>query len=113
VQPRDKLYKPKNNLVPCSNSLCQAVSTGENYHCDAPDDQCDYEIEYADLGSSIGVLLSDSFPLRLTNGTLLQPKMAFGCVSCIPPQLTHRTLLVLFVLNSTQLSFKETEFLFC
>ncbi|KAH8508946.1 hypothetical protein H0E87_010906 [Populus deltoides] len=79
TKPRDKLYRPKNNLVPCSNSLCQAVSTGENYHCDAPDDQCDYEIEYADLGSSIGVLLSDSFPLRLSNGTLLQPKMAFGC----------------------------------
>ncbi|XP_034888990.1 aspartic proteinase Asp1 [Populus alba] len=79
TKPRDKLYKPKNNLVPCSNSICKAVSTGENYHCEAPDDQCDYEIEYADLGSSIGVLLSDSFPLRLANGTLLQPKMAFGC----------------------------------
>ncbi|KAF9682639.1 hypothetical protein SADUNF_Sadunf05G0129800 [Salix dunnii] len=79
TRPRDKLYKPKNNLVASSDSLCQAISTRRKYHCDGPNDQCDYEIEYADLGSSAGVLLSDSFPLRLTNGSLLQPKMAFGC----------------------------------
>ncbi|KAG5250849.1 aspartic proteinase Asp [Salix suchowensis] len=79
TKPSDKLYNPKNNRVPCSSSLCQAVSTGQNYNCDTPADQCDYEVQYADLGSSLGVLLSDYFPLRLTNSSLLQPRIAFGC----------------------------------
>jgi len=86
VQPLDKLYKPKNNRVPCASSLCQAI---QNNNCDIPTEQCDYEVEYADLGSSLGVLLSDYFPLRLNNGSLLQPRIAFGWVSCIPSQLTH------------------------
>ena len=86
AQPSDKLYNPKNNRVPCASSLCQAVSTGQNYNCDTPTDQCDYEVQYADLGSSLGVLLADYFPLRLTNSSLLQPRIAFGWVPCIPPQ---------------------------
>ncbi|XP_011014192.1 PREDICTED: aspartic proteinase Asp1-like isoform X2 [Populus euphratica] len=79
TKPLDKLYKPKNNRVPCASSLCQAISTGQNYNCDIPTEQCDYEVQYADLGSSLGVLLSDYFPLRLNNGSLLQPRIAFGC----------------------------------
>ncbi|KAL9396122.1 hypothetical protein Peur_010375 [Populus x canadensis] len=76
TKPLDKLYKPKNNRVPCASSLCQAI---QNNNCDIPTEQCDYEVEYADLGSSLGVLLSDYFPLRLNNGSLLQPRIAFGC----------------------------------
>ncbi|KAF9687192.1 hypothetical protein SADUNF_Sadunf02G0068100 [Salix dunnii] len=79
TKPLDKLYNPKNNRVPCSSSLCQAVSTGQKYNCDTPTEQCDYEVQYADLGSSFGVLLADYFPLRLTNNSLLQPRIAFGC----------------------------------
>lgn len=79
TKPLDKLYNPKNNRVPCSSSLCQAVSTGQKYNCDTPTEQCDYEVQYADLGSSLGVLLADYFPLRLTNSSLLQPRIAFGC----------------------------------
>ncbi|KAJ6954310.1 hypothetical protein NC652_005909 [Populus alba x Populus x berolinensis] len=76
TKPLDKLYKPKNNRVPCASSLCRAI---QNSNCDIPNEQCDYEVEYADLGSSLGVLLSDHFPLRLNNGSLLQPRIAFGC----------------------------------
>ncbi|KAL0391752.1 UNVERIFIED_CONTAM: Aspartyl protease APCB1 [Sesamum radiatum] len=32
-----------------------------------PEEQCDYEVEYADHGSSLGVLVKDSFPLKFSN----------------------------------------------
>ncbi|KAJ6939235.1 hypothetical protein NC651_005621 [Populus alba x Populus x berolinensis] len=86
TKPLDKLYKPKNNRVPCASSLCKAI---QNSNCDIPNEQCDYEVEYADLGSSLGVLLSDYFPLRLNDGSLLQPRIAFGWVSRVPSLLTH------------------------
>ncbi|KAL2924615.1 Aspartic proteinase Asp1 [Bienertia sinuspersici] len=48
------LYKPSSDLVPSRDPLCAAVQP-EFYKCESPD-QCDYEVEYADGGSSLGVL---------------------------------------------------------
>lgn len=78
LQPHDQLYKPKNNLVQCVDQLCAGVHLTSDHHCDSPDDQCDYEVEYADHGSSLGVLVRDSIPLQLTNGSVLHPNIAFG-----------------------------------
>lgn len=79
TKPHDQLYKPKNNLVQCVDQLCAGVHLTSDHHCDSPDDQCDYEVEYADHGSSLGVLVRDSIPLQLTNGSVLHPNIAFGC----------------------------------
>ncbi|XP_020681205.1 aspartic proteinase Asp1 [Dendrobium catenatum] len=76
------LYRPvKNRLVPCNDRLCQAVheSTQHEGGCEMPHDQCDYDIEYQDNGSSIGVLVTDTFALPLSNKTLAYPSLAFGC----------------------------------
>ncbi|XP_077249758.1 aspartic proteinase Asp1-like [Tasmannia lanceolata] len=74
------LYKPsKQKLVPCDDPICAALTSPQNHVCENPKDQCDYEIEYADQGSSLGVLVKDAFSLRFANGSLLQPHLAFGC----------------------------------
>ncbi|WOL01518.1 aspartic proteinase Asp1 [Canna indica] len=71
-------YKPKRNkLVSCRDPLCAALHSGTVY--DPNCDQCDYEVQYEDRGSSIGVLIADAFSLRLTNTTLIRPTLAFGC----------------------------------
>ncbi|XP_044468637.1 aspartic proteinase Asp1-like isoform X2 [Mangifera indica] len=79
TKPRDSLYKPSNNLVLCKDTLCSAVDSPAIVHCENPNDQCDYEVEYADKGSCLGVLVTDYFPMRFTNGTVLGPRLAFGC----------------------------------
>lgn len=78
LQPREGLYKPNNNLLHCVDPLCNAIEKLANSPCDNPNDQCDYEVEYADHGSSMGVLVKDFFPVRFTNGSLLGPRLAFG-----------------------------------
>ncbi|RRT75392.1 hypothetical protein B296_00017541 [Ensete ventricosum] len=68
-------YRPKRtNLVPCRNRLCAALHSGtaQDQNCG----QCDYEIEYTDHGSSLGVLVADAFSL---GRTLARPILAFGC----------------------------------
>ena len=60
--------------------LCHAIFANETCCCESPDDQCDYEVEYADNGSSLGVLVTDYFHLRLMNGSLVRPHIAFGSV---------------------------------
>lgn len=79
TKPRDQLYKPNNNLVQCVDQLCAAVHLTSDHHCSSPDEQCDYEVEYADQGSSLGVLVRDYVPLQFTNGSVLRPRIAFGC----------------------------------
>ncbi|KAL6208302.1 hypothetical protein ACLB2K_019253 [Fragaria x ananassa] len=79
TKPREHLYKPKNNLVQCEDPLCSAFHLPASYPCNTPSDQCDYEVEYADQGSSLGVLVRDYFPLKFTNGSQLGPRLAFGC----------------------------------
>ncbi|CAI9115404.1 OLC1v1016303C1 [Oldenlandia corymbosa var. corymbosa] len=70
-------YKPRKNLVACEDPLCVSIQPS-NYECESQD-QCDYEIEYADSGSSMGVLVQDVFSLKFTNGSISAPRLAFGC----------------------------------
>lgn len=70
-------YQPKNDLVVCKDPICASLHSGD-HKCDDPE-QCDYEVEYADGGSSIGVLVNDVFPVNLTNGMRLRPRLAIGC----------------------------------
>ncbi|KAM7257352.1 hypothetical protein ACFE04_013093 [Oxalis oulophora] len=71
------LYKPTNDLVVCKDSLCAALHP-RDYKCESPQ-QCDYEVDYADGGSSLGVLLRDSFTLNYANGGRITPRLALGC----------------------------------
>jgi hypothetical protein len=80
-QPRDSLYKPSNNVVYCGDPSCAAMHSPGKPHCKNPKEQCDYEVTYADQGSSIGVLVKDDFPLKFTNGSAIAPSLAFGWVS--------------------------------
>ncbi|CAN1176131.1 Aspartic proteinase Asp1 [Linum perenne] len=79
TKPIHLLYKPGNNVVTCSNVLCASIHADGKVNCPDPKEQCDYEVEYADQGSSLGVLVTDNFPLRLINGTWLSPRLGFGC----------------------------------
>ncbi|KAJ4965358.1 hypothetical protein NE237_017207 [Protea cynaroides] len=71
------LYRPNNmNLVICKEPICTALESND---CHNPNEQCHYSIEYADQGSSLGVLTKDVFPLRFTNGSILAPTLTIGC----------------------------------
>ncbi|KAB1210497.1 Aspartic proteinase Asp1 [Morella rubra] len=72
------LYRPNNNLVPCNDPLCKSLHPTGDHKCETPG-QCDYEIQYADGGSSLGVLVKDAFSLNFTNGIQLKPHLALGC----------------------------------
>lgn len=73
-------YRPKKNkLVQCVDPLCTSIRTLNSGQCDLPSEQCDYEIAYADEGSSQGVLVKDVFILPFANGSLLKTHLAFGC----------------------------------
>ncbi|KAJ0507620.1 putative nepenthesin [Helianthus annuus] len=74
-----KPYKPNKNLVTCMDPLCASVHWPETLNCESPKDQCDYEVQYADHGSSLGLLVNDRFRLKYTNGTVVEPRLAFGC----------------------------------
>lgn len=78
LQPREQLYKPDNNALNCFEPLCASLRPTTNHQCESADEQCEYEIEYADYGSSLGVLVNDQVPLKLTNGSLAAPRIAFG-----------------------------------
>nr|CAD1836871.1 unnamed protein product [Ananas comosus var. bracteatus] len=75
-------YRPEvSKLVACEDPLCEALhlSTTGRHDCEQQQQQCDYEIQYADTGSSLGVLVADAFSLRLANTSLVRPSLAFGC----------------------------------
>ncbi|GFZ16790.1 eukaryotic aspartyl protease family protein [Actinidia rufa] len=61
------------------------VDTGSDLtwlQCDAPCTscaKCDYEIEYADQSSSMGVLAMDEIHLMVANGSLTKSTVVFGC----------------------------------
>uniref|UniRef100_A0A2P2K709 Aspartic proteinase Asp1 n=2 Tax=Rhizophora mucronata TaxID=61149 RepID=A0A2P2K709_RHIMU len=76
--PLSKQYRPRYNAIPCSNQLCQAINMPTR-QCTNSNEQCHYELKYADGGSSTGVVVTDSFPLQLVNGTVIKPAIAFGC----------------------------------
>ncbi|KAH8502717.1 hypothetical protein H0E87_014138 [Populus deltoides] len=71
-------YKPSNNLVACKDPICQSLHTGGDQRCENPG-QCDYEVEYADGGSSLGVLVKDAFNLNFTSEKRQSPLLALGC----------------------------------
>ncbi|KAI6691762.1 hypothetical protein NL676_019472 [Syzygium grande] len=71
------LYRPNNDLVICRDPICASLHSGD-YNCDNPE-QCDYEVEYADGGSSLGVLVNDVFSFRSYGGRVLSPRVALGC----------------------------------
>ncbi|XP_010471942.1 PREDICTED: aspartic proteinase Asp1-like [Camelina sativa] len=79
TKPRAKQYKPNHNTLPCSHLLCSGLDLPQNRPCADPQDQCDYEIGYSDHASSIGALVTDEFPLRLANGSAVNPHLTFGC----------------------------------
>ncbi|KAE9602758.1 hypothetical protein Lal_00049940 [Lupinus albus] len=72
------LYRPSNDLVPCKDPICASLHQSDDYNCDDPN-QCDYELEYADHYSSLGVLVKDVFLLNFTNEIQLKVRMALGC----------------------------------
>ncbi|KAG2399358.1 Aspartic proteinase [Vigna angularis] len=86
------LYRPSNDLVPCRHALCASLHHNDNYDCEVPH-QCDYEVEYADHYSSLGVLLHDVYTLNFTNGVQLKVRMALGCgYDQIFPDPSHHPL---------------------
>lgn len=83
VQGPHPLYKPKkDSLVPGKDPLCAAVKAGSvhNHNHKGASEQCDYDVEYADNGYSMGVLVRDSVRALLTNGTWLTTNSVFGYV---------------------------------
>ena len=68
----------------CEDPLCASLPPpGNSRNCEDNPDQCDYEVEYADGGSSLGVLVKDVFLLNFTNGKRLNPLLALGLSSLI------------------------------
>ncbi|XP_057492172.1 aspartic proteinase Asp1-like [Actinidia eriantha] len=83
------LYHPSNDLVVCKDPLCASLHSSADYKCETPE-QCDYEVEYADEGSSLGVLVRDNLSLNLTNGMRVSPRLAIGCgYDQIPGRSNH------------------------
>ncbi|CAI0449596.1 unnamed protein product [Linum tenue] len=74
------LYKPqKSNIVPPEDSFCQEVQKNMKAEkCEACK-QCDYEVEYADHSSSLGVLANDELHLSIENEESSKSKFTFGC----------------------------------
>ncbi|KAL3716261.1 hypothetical protein ACJRO7_007944 [Eucalyptus globulus] len=74
------LYKPKSGkIVLPKDSLCKEVQRSEGFEYCETCQQCDYEIEYADHSSSMGVLARDELHLKTTNGSLAKANVVFGC----------------------------------
>ncbi|KAF8022512.1 hypothetical protein BT93_F0126 [Corymbia citriodora subsp. variegata] len=74
------LYKPKRGkIVMPKDSLCKEVQRSEGTKYCETCQQCDYEIEYADHSSSMGVLARDELHLSTTNGSLAKANVVFGC----------------------------------
>ncbi|XVE95510.1 hypothetical protein REPUB_Repub02eG0103700 [Reevesia pubescens] len=78
--PHDRLYKPvKNKFVACKDPICAAIHSPKAPQCKNPDEKCGFQVDYADHGSVLGVVVSDNFSLHLVNGSLSSPLLAFGC----------------------------------
>lgn len=71
-------YKPNKNVIKHKDPICASLHSPANHPRYSPDDQCDYEVEYADHCSSLGVLVRDAFPVKFTNGSSIAPPLVFG-----------------------------------
>lgn len=73
-------YKPtRSNVVPSMDSLCLDVQKNQKDGHHESLQQCDYQIEYADQSSSLGVLIRDELHLVTTNGSKTKLNFVFGC----------------------------------
>ena len=90
------LYKPSTDYVPCKDPLCASLQPSEDYDCEDPD-QCDYEIEYADQYSSLGVLVNDVYLINFTNEVQLKVRMALGLVTLQALLYYPSTILISFL----------------
>lgn len=78
LQGAHPFYKPnESNLIDSRDQYCIEIQKLEGNKCKTCD-QCDYEIEYADSSSSIGVLTKDKFHFMISNGSLVKPNLVFG-----------------------------------
>ena len=68
--------------MPFEDPICASLHAPGHHNCEDPT-QCDYELEYADGGSSLGVLVKDAFAFNYTNGQRLNPRLALGLVANI------------------------------
>ncbi|KAI9084236.1 hypothetical protein K1719_033743 [Acacia pycnantha] len=74
------LYKPaRGSILPPTESLCTDVQKNQRHGNHDNFQQCDYEIEYADHSSSMGVLVRDHLHLVTTNGSKANLNLVFGC----------------------------------
>ncbi|KAI3884574.1 hypothetical protein MKX03_028456 [Papaver bracteatum] len=74
------LYKPaKANILPPKDKLCAHVQSNHNRESCESCQHCSYEIEYADLSSSVGILARDNLHLTVANGTLVKRNFVLGC----------------------------------
>ncbi|KAJ7969679.1 Aspartic proteinase Asp1 [Quillaja saponaria] len=73
------LYKPRENVVSSEDSLCMAVHKNIKVEYFERSQQCDYEIQYADHSSSLGVLVRDELHLQVSNGSATMSNFVFGC----------------------------------
>ncbi|KAL2321215.1 hypothetical protein Fmac_030184 [Flemingia macrophylla] len=74
------LYKPtRSNVVPSLDALCLDVQKNQKNGHPESLQQCDYEIQYADHSSSLGVLIRDELHLVTTNGSKTKLNFVFGC----------------------------------
>ncbi|XP_050879018.1 aspartic proteinase Asp1 [Lathyrus oleraceus] len=76
--PKEKLYKPHDNYVKCSDPMCSLIPPIGGT-CPKPNDQCKYKLEYADQGTSAGALVRDYIPIATIKPPATQPLLAFGC----------------------------------
>ncbi|XWS48310.1 hypothetical protein CRYUN_Cryun13aG0064600 [Craigia yunnanensis] len=74
------LYKPTRvNIVASKDSMCTEVQKNQKPQNCETCQQCDYEIEYADRSSSLGVLARDKLHLVTANGSITNLDVVFGC----------------------------------
>ncbi|XWS48311.1 hypothetical protein CRYUN_Cryun13aG0064600 [Craigia yunnanensis] len=73
------LYKPTRvNIVASKDSMCTEVQKNQKPQNCETCQQCDYEIEYADRSSSLGVLARDKLHLVTANGSITNLDVVFG-----------------------------------
>ncbi|XWS60936.1 hypothetical protein CRYUN_Cryun07bG0081600 [Craigia yunnanensis] len=74
------LYKPTRvNMVASKDSMCTEIQKNQKPQNCETCQQCDYEIEYADHSSSLGVLARDKLHLVTANGSITNLDVVFGC----------------------------------
>ncbi|XP_022872918.1 aspartic proteinase Asp1-like, partial [Olea europaea var. sylvestris] len=76
-------YTTSNNLVSCEDdAVCGLVGKPVNPQCSQQNQQCDYQVEYADHCSTLGVLVKDVFLFSSSlkrNPSQSTHTLIFGC----------------------------------